>query len=171
MAEKKDTSFLESFGEILKTKSRQDEPAFCTVACPCHLDIKDMEGKWEQGRWNAVYRTFQTSVAFPVIVQALCPRPCESACILRERGGALAIHELERATIRQARRKTPNAYNLPPKGKRVAVIGAGLSGLGCALRLLNKKYEVAIYDRASVPGGSARERMDPAVFDEEIRNQ
>ncbi len=171
MAEKKDTSFLESFGEILKTKCHQDEPAFCTVACPFHLDIKEMEGKWEGARWNAVYRSFQTAVEFPVIVHALCPRPCEQACILRERGGALSIHELEGAMIRHARRKTPNAYNLPPKGKKVAIIGAGLSGLGCALRLLNKKYEVAIYDKAAVAGGSAREQMDPALFDEEIRNQ
>ena len=171
MAEKKDTSFLESFGEILKTKCRQDEPPFCTVACPFHLDIKDLESKWESGRWNAAYRAFQTEVGFPVIVSAICPRPCEKACILKERGGSLSVGELERASIRLAKRRTPNAYNLPAKPQRAAIIGGGLSGLGCALRLCNKKYQVTIFERGEVLGGHAREQMDPEVFDEEIRNQ
>ncbi len=168
---KKDTSFLESFGETLKTKCRQDEPPFCTVACPFHLDIKEMEPKWESGRWNAVYRSFQTSVGFPEIVSALCPRPCEENCILKTRGGSLKIGEIERAVLRLAKRKAPNAYNLPPKPQRIAVIGGGLSGLGCALRLCNKKYQVTVFEKTEVLGGTARCRMNEVVFDEEIRNQ
>ena len=171
MAGKKDTGFLESFGEILKTKCHQDEPPFCTVACPFHLDVKDLEPKWESGRWNAAYRSFQTAVGFPVIVSALCERPCEKACVLRERGGALAVGEIERAVIRLAKRKAPNAYNLPAKPLKAAVVGGGLSGLGCALRLCNKKYQVTIFEKENAAGGCARQRMDAAIFDEEIRNQ
>ena len=171
MAETKDTGYIESFGEILNTKCHHNEPAFCTVACPFHIDIKDMESKWEGGRWNAAYSSFRTAVAFPEIVSALCPRYCEEACILKDHGGALAIAELERATIRLAKRKAPSAYNLPPKGKRVVIIGAGLSGLGCSLRLLNKKYDVEIYEKDSVAGGAARDLMDPELFDREIQSQ
>ncbi|MBQ6388614.1 MAG: NAD(P)-binding protein [Mogibacterium sp.] len=171
MSEIKDTSYIESFGELLKAKCHQDEPAFCTVACPFHLDIKELESKWEGGRWNAAYRMLQTSVVFPAIVSALCPRYCENACILAERGGSLKIGELERTTIRLAKRKSPNAFNLPPKGRKIAVIGGGLSGLGCALRLLNKKYEVEIYEKRAVLGGRAQDMMDPETFDEEIRAQ
>lgn len=171
MHKKKDTSFLESFGEILKTACHQDEPPFCKVACPFHMDIISMLPKWEAGRWNAVYRTYQTSVAFPAIVSQICPAPCEASCILRERGGALALKELEKASVRLTKRKKPNAYNLPPKGKKAAIIGGGLSGLGCALRLCNKKYEVTVFEKAEQSGGHARTQMKAAVFDEEIQNQ
>ena len=171
MREKKDTGFLESFGEALKTKCRQDEPPFCEVACPFHLDIIEMEPKWESGRFNAAYRSFQTAVGFPAIVTALCPRPCEAACILKERGGALAVGEIEKALVRLAKRKSPNAYNLPQKPQKIAIIGGGVSGLGCALRLCNKKYRVTIFEQSGILGGSARERMDSDEFDAEIRNQ
>lgn len=171
MAEDKGTGYIESFGELLKAKCHQNEPAFCTVACPFHLDIKDLDGKWEGGRWNAAFRVLQTATVFPEIVSALCPGYCEDACILKERGGSLSIRELERTTIRLAKRKTPSSFNLPPKGKKIVVIGGGLSGLGCALRLLNKKYEVEIYEKSDVLGGKARNMMDPELFDEEIRTQ
>ena len=171
MSEIKDTGFIESFGELLKAKCHQDEPPFCTVACPFHLDIRDIERKWEGGRWNAAYRSFQTAVLFPEIVTALCPGYCEDVCILKERGGALAVRGLERAAVRLASRKTPSAFNLPPKGRKVVIIGGGLSGLGCALRLLNKKYEVEICEKSDVVGGEAREQMDTALFDGEIRFQ
>ena len=164
-------SYLDDFGVTLKEKCLADEPPFCRVACPFGIDPREYKQKWEQGRMNAAYRSFQTAVCFPAIVSAICPAPCEKACILKERGGALHIRDLERATAALARRKTPNAYNLPSKGKRIAVIGAGLSGLSCALRLLNKKYEVSLYDRAEIPGGCARNQMDLEAFDAEIKNQ
>ena len=67
-----------------------------------------------------------------------------------------------------ATRKSPSAFNLPPKGKKAAIIGGGLSGLGCAMRLLNRKYDVDIYEKQGVLGGEARTLMDHALFDDEI---
>ena len=164
-------SYLDDFGVTLKEKCLADEPPFCQVACPFRIDPREFKQKWEKGRHNAAYRAYQTAVCFPAIVAEICPAPCEKACLLKERGGALHIRDLEKASVALAKRKSPNAYNLPPKGKKVAVIGAGLSGLACALRLLNKKYEVSIYESTDTAGGAARQMMDPAAFDGEIRNQ
>lgn len=164
-------SFLNEFEKTLAEKCHQKEPPFCQAACPFHLDIKDLEEKWKKGRYNAAYRTYQNTVGFPEIVSELCDRPCERACIRTRVDGAVSLGLLEKATLDFAKRKTPNAYPLPSKGKKVAVIGGGLSGLGCALRLCNKKYEVTLFEKERVLGGRARARMSAEVFDAEIKNQ
>lgn len=164
-------SFLEDFEKTLAQKCRQNEPPFCQAACPFHLDIKGMEEKWKKGRFNAAYRTYQNAVGFPDIVARLCERPCERACVRERVDKGLALGLLERATVDYAKRKAPNAYNLPPKGKRIAIVGGGLSGLGCALRLCNKKYDVTVFEQKEILGGRAREKMDPAEFDAEIACQ
>ena len=166
-----DTHFIEEFGAQLKADCFQNEPPFCEVACPFHLPIREMEDKWTHGRWNAVYRAYQTAVAFPAIVHRICSRPCEKVCILKNRGGSLSLGAIEEATVRLAKRTKPNAFNLPSKRKKVAIIGGGMAGLGCALRLCNKKYEVAIYEKSEHLGGRARSMMDENDFDAEIQNQ
>ena len=166
-----DTRFLESYGEIFKTKCLQDEPPFCRVACPFHLDIADMITKWSAGRVSAVYRGYQTAVGFPEIVSRICSRPCENSCILKHVGGAVQMGALEAATLKQTRRKSPNAFNMPAKPQTAAVVGGGLSGLGCALKLCQKKYRVTLFEASDHLGGAARELMDPEIFDEDIKNQ
>ena len=42
---------------------------------------------------------------------------------------------------------------LPPTGKRVAVIGAGPSGLTCAYYLTQLGHQVDVYEAEQVPGG------------------
>ena len=118
--------FLQDFEKTLTEKCRQNEPPFCQAVCPFRLDIKGLEEKWKKGRFNAAYRTYQNTVGFPAIVAGLCEHPCEKACIRAQADGAVAIGLLEKATVNLAKRKTPNAYNLPSKGKRIAVIGGGL---------------------------------------------
>ena len=132
-------SFLNEFEKTLAERCHQNEPPFCQAACPFQLDIKDLEDKWKKGRYNAAYRTYQNTVGFPKIVSEICDRPCEKACIRAQVDGAVSLGLLEKATLDFAKRKAPNAYHLPSKGKKIAVIGGGLSGLGCALRLCNKK--------------------------------
>lgn len=164
-------SFLNEFEKTLAERCHQNEPPFCQAVCPFQLDIKDLEDKWKKGRYNAAYRTYQNTVGFPKIVSEICDRPCEKACIRAGVDGAVSLGLLEKATLDFAKRKTPNAYNLPSKGKKIAIIGGGLAGLGCALRLCNKKYEVTLYEKESFLGGHARALMDSEVFDAEIQNQ
>ena len=50
-------SYLEDFEKTLAEKCHQNEPPFCQAACPFRLDIKGLEEKWKQGRFNAADRT------------------------------------------------------------------------------------------------------------------
>jgi Fe-S oxidoreductase len=117
------------------------------------LDIRDFIGKLQQGRFNAAYKTYQQTVGFPGIVASLCTEPCKDVCPMKDAGGAISIKMLEKASIEYARSKAPDQYNMPQKNKRIAIIGAGISGLACALRLAAKKYQVTIFEKSNCIGG------------------
>jgi len=176
------TDFLVQFEGCLAS-----EPAFCTAVCPFHLDVRAFTERVEQGRIRAAYSLYREATGFPGIVSRLCERPCEDVCPLRDAqglgggsnggagtadnssglsaaespasfpGGAIRLREIECAVCDEAGDTAPESYNLPPRGKRVAVVGAGLCGLGCALRLAQKKYDVALFEARAEVGGSGWE--------------
>lgn len=150
---------------------RQSEPAFCTVACPFHLDVRDFVSKLRRGGFNAAYRTYLNAVGFPGIVSALCPEPCREVCPRQNSGGAVALRLLERAALEYASNLEPNCYNVPRKPWRVAIVGAGISGLACALRLAGKGYEVTVFERTARLGGHLNGLLPPEVLSSEISRQ
>jgi Fe-S oxidoreductase len=78
---------------------------------------------------------------------------------------------LETAAVEFASSTKPNNYNMPPKEQSVAIVGAGLSGLACALRLSNKKYGVSVFERSGRLGGRLWDIMAPEVFLREFELQ
>jgi succinate dehydrogenase/fumarate reductase-like Fe-S protein len=149
----------------------QNEPAFCSAACPFHLEIRDFVKKMQRGGFNAAYRVYLNAVGFPAIVSALCDEPCKDVCLRREKDSAISLRLLEKASVDYARNPNPNNYNLPPKNKSIAIIGAGVSGLACALRLASKKYTVTVYERSNRIGGHLWDRFAPDVFLQEFERQ
>jgi Fe-S oxidoreductase len=149
----------------------QNEPAFCTAACPFHLDVRDFIGKMQRGSFNAAYRTYLNAVGFPGIVSTLCDEPCKNVCPRRITDGAISMRLLEKAALNYASRTDPNNYNLPSKNKKVAIIGAGISGLACALRLSAKNYAVTVYQREGRIGGQLWEQLPADVFLADIERQ
>lgn len=161
---------MKKFNDSIKT-CLQDEPAFCTAACPFGLDVHDFIPKIKRGAYNAAYRTYLNATGFPAIVAELCPEPCKAACPRHLKDEAIDLRLLEKAAIRYARNLEPNSYNLPPKNKKIAVIGAGLSGLGCALRLASKKYSVTVFEKTARLGGRLWDLLPPELFLGEIKRQ
>lgn len=149
----------------------EDQEAFCTAACPFDFDVRNFIDKIQRGRFNAGFRAYQNSVAFPGIVSYLCHEPCKDVCIRGKKDGAISIRLLEKASIDYAARINPNNYNLPLKNKKIAVIGGGISGLACALRLCAKKYEVTIYEKSHRIGGSLWDIMPSDIFLNDIKQQ
>ena len=131
----------------------QFERAFCTAKCPFNLDIIDFINKIQQGRFNVAYKTYQQAVGFPGIVSELCDEPCKSVCPMKDSGGAISLKLLEKASLEFARNKLPDQFNMPLKEKQIAVIGAGISGLACSLRLATKKYRVTVFEKSDRIGG------------------
>jgi len=150
---------------------RQKEIPFCAAECPFHIDIPAFIEKMKRGDFKSAFKTYRNAAGFPLIASALCHEPCKGVCPRRETDSAIELLMLEKAAIAYAGDKRPTDYNLPGKKKKIAVIGAGIGGLACALRLCMKKYEVEIFEATGRIGGSLWDLMDPAVFMADIEDQ
>ncbi|MDO5115517.1 MAG: FAD-dependent oxidoreductase [Synergistaceae bacterium] len=149
----------------------EKEAAPCVSACPFHFDIREFIPRVERGAFNLAYRFYTNAVAFPRIVAALCDERCREKCPRGESGGAVELKRLEQAAVAYATRTAPNSYNMPAKDGRIAVIGGGVSGLACALRLANKKYDVTLYEKESRIGGHLWDILSPDIFMKDIEEQ
>ena len=131
---------------------------YCEWKCPVHNYIPDWlklvaEGKIEQ----AAELSHQTN-SLPEICGRVCPqdRLCEGACTLGEGGfGAVTIGSVEKYISDTAFDKgwRPDLSHVKASGKRVAIIGAGPAGLGCADILARNGVKAVVYDRNPEIGG------------------
>ena len=149
----------------------QEEKPYCSDDCPFHMDVLDFQDKLRGKRYNAAYKTLRNAAAFPDIVAALCPQYCGSRCPRARVDGEVQVNLLERTCVARARRKEPNQYNLPARQGKVAIVGGGISGLACALRLAAKKYEIAVYEKTDRLGGQLWDLLPEDVFMEDIERQ
>jgi Fe-S oxidoreductase len=152
-------------------KCRQNEQPFCTVACPFHVDILDFQSKMANSNYNAAFKAYRNAVGFPDIVSALCPEYCASACPRKDLDQSVQLALLEKTCVAKATKKDPTDYNVPMKDRRIAVIGAGTSGLACAVRLAQKKYNVTIYEKSGRLGGKLWDMLPSEVFLADIERQ
>ena len=152
-------------------RCRQNEKPFCTNACPFHMDMLDFQSKIIKNNYNAAYKTLRNAVGFPDIVAALCAEYCASACPRKDLDESVRINLLEKTCVAKATKKDPTDYNVPIKNRKIAIIGAGISGLACALRLTQKKYDVTIYEKSGRWGGVLWDLLPAELFLEDIRRQ
>lgn len=150
---------------------RQNEIPFCAAECPFHLDILDFIEKMKRGGWKGAFKTYRNAVGFPRIVSELCHEPCKGVCPRKDTDSAIDLLMLEKACVSFVADHSPTDYNLPQKKKKVAIIGAGISGLVCALRLCTKKYEVEIFEASDRIGGHLWELLPQEVFLTDIEEQ
>ncbi len=87
----------------------------------------------------------------------VCPqdRLCEQSCTLNDHDGAVTIGQIERHITETALATgwRPDLSQVKPSGKRVAIIGAGPAGLGCADILVRNGITPVVFDRYPEIGG------------------
>ena len=137
----------------------RDAPPPCACACPFGLDVRGLVAKARKGRYGSAARAYSDAVLFPGIVSALCSAPCRNACV-REAipggGGAVDLRGIEQGLVAKAERRAASRYAIPAKPEKIAIVGAGLSGLACAWRLGSKGYRVTLCEATDRAGGSVR---------------
>ena len=149
----------------------QREEAGCVNACPFHLDVLDFQDKIVRHKYDRAYKTYRNAVLFPEIVARLCPEYCSLACPRKDLDGAVKLRLLEEACVGRAKKKKPPKYNLPPKSGRIGIIGAGISGLACAVKLLEKAYTVIIFEKEQQIGGQLKMLLPEELYLQEIKRQ
>ena len=129
----------------------------CRTGCPVGVKIPEFIALIKQEEFAAAARKVKETNALPAVCGRVCPQEvqCESKCVLGIKGKPVAIGYLERFCADYEREmglvEVPESE--PPKGKRIAVIGSGPSGLTVAGDLVKLGYEVTIYEALHKPGG------------------
>ena len=149
---------LKAAEDVVEACWEKEEP-FCASACPFHYDIREFITRLRRGSFNSAFRTFYNGVAFPELVARLCPGYCRQVCPRRQTDEAVDLPRLEQAAVEHARNTQPTSYNMPAKQGRFAIVGGGLSGLGCALRLCQRKYQVTVFEQGPRLGGRVLELL------------
>ncbi len=124
-----------------------------------------------RGNCNSAYKVYRDAVGFPQIVAALCHEPCRDVCPREKTDSSINLNLLEKACLSYATKIDPNDYNLPAKNKNIAVVGGGISGLACTLRLSAKKYSLSVYEKSGRIGGHLWDKLPEEVFMKDIEQQ
>lgn len=134
----------------------------CQTGCPAGVDVPSFVRAIADGDERRAYEVLREANPLPEICAYVCPSEvqCEGQCVQQWiGGGAVPIKLLQRYVSALARKQgwTQLPVPLQTTGKRVAVIGAGGAGLGCAMQLLQDGHTVTIIDAGNGPGGTACE--------------
>ena len=152
--------------------------AQCIKGCPVSINIPGFVHEVKEGNIEEAYKIISQSSALPAVCGRVCPQEsqCEGKCIRGFKGEPISIGKLERFVADYARE-----HNIKPqpatekKGKKVAVIGSGPSGLTCAGDLAKKGYQVTIFEAFHKAGGVLvygipEFRLPKAIVQKEVDN-
>lgn len=133
------------------------DPAACVRACPVHNDIPSAMWLISQGEFYEAAKIYLEGSSLPDICGRVCPHDslCQASCVQSKHDDPVATGALEAFVIDYVRKNggLPKPETKELNGKKVAVVGAGPSGLSCAEQLTKKGYSVTIYDAKPQPGG------------------
>ncbi|CNH88363.1 formate-dependent uric acid utilization protein AegA [Yersinia mollaretii] len=133
------------------------DKTICQWSCPLHNAIPKWIALAHQGRIHEAAELSHQTSSLPEICGRVCPqdRLCEQACTLNDHDGAVTIGQIERHITETALATgwRPDMSQVKPTGKRVAIIGAGPAGLGCADILVRNGITPVVFDRYPEIGG------------------
>ena len=132
------------------------DPAPCMLACPAHNDIPSAMWLIEQGRYVEAAQLYRQSSSLPEICSRVCPQDqlCQGSCALNKNQESVLCGALETFVTCYERKTAGVAIPVgKPTGKKVAIVGAGPAGLGCAEQLLQQGHTVTFFDSKPAPGG------------------
>lgn len=128
----------------------------CKTNCPAHISVQGYIKLASQGRYKEALELIKHENPFPAVCGRVCPRNCESACTRADIDEAVAVDDIKRFIAEQ---DLNEEHRYVPKkrhdysDKKIAIIGAGPSGLSCAYFLALDGYDITVFEKQKVLGG------------------
>jgi len=145
---------------------------YCEFKCPVHNYIPNWLRLIEEGRLFEAAELSHRTNTLPEICGRICPqdRLCEGDCTLNDGLGAVSIGSIEKYITDEALKQgwRPDMSDVVASGHRVAVIGAGPAGLGCADVLVRNGVEAVVFDRYPRIGGLLTYGIPPFKLDKSV---
>ena len=150
----------------------------CVFGCPVNVRIPEFIACVANGEFAKAYEIIKSTNSLPAVCGRVCPqeRQCESKCARGIKGESVAIGRLERFVADWNRNHSNESVTeIEPNGKKVAVVGAGPSGLTCAGDLAKKGYDVTVFEAFHAAGGVLMYgipefRLPKAIVQYEVEN-
>lgn len=127
----------------------------CQNACPTDQNAWGYVTLISEGRFKEAIAVIKEANPLPGVLGRICVHPCESKCRRGQVDEPVSICALKRFAADTDMQSFPPYRPQPekPKGKKVAVIGAGPAGLAGAYFLALKGYQVTVFESLPVAGG------------------
>jgi NADH-quinone oxidoreductase subunit F len=153
----------------------------CENSCPLHMNIPRFLQLLKEDRLEDAFESVVMDNPLPASTGRVCQHPCDTRC--RRAGiddvvNMRDVHRYIADAVYGTDRFEPMvarvlARKQPPTGKRVAVVGAGPTGLTCAFYLAMLGHEVTVYESNPEAGGMLRYaipeyRLPNAVLEREL---
>ena len=161
--------------ELLLSDHVGDCMAPCHRTCPAGMNIPLMIRQIAASKLRDAIATVKRDIALPAVLGHICPAPCENACRRGHYDEPVSICLLKRYVADvDLMSEAPYLPSCKPgNGKKVAIVGAGPTGLAAAYYLLQEGYACTLFDDHEKPGGTLRyavpeDRLPRNVLDAEI---
>jgi len=178
-AEQRRKEFKEIYGQYEQEQAASQSERcldcgnpYCEWKCPVHNFIPNWLKLISEGNlFEAAELSHQTN-SLPEVCGRICPqdRLCEGACTLNDGFGAVTIGSVEKYITDEALKQgwRPDMSNVIWTDKKVAVIGAGPAGLGCADILIRNGVKPVVYDKYPEIGGLLTFGIPPFKLEKEV---
>ena len=162
--ERRRHEFVEIYNPFQKTQVQMQADRciacgnpYCEWKCPVHNYIPDWLELANKGRIVEAAELCHETNSLPEVCGRVCPqdRLCEGACTLNNDFGAVTIGNIEKYIVDTAFQMgwRPDLSKVIPTGKKVAVVGAGPAGIGCADVLIRNGVTPVVFDKHPEIGG------------------
>ncbi len=132
----------------------------CKATCPAHIPVQGYIKLASEGRYTEALELIKKENPFPAVCGRICNKACEEACTRGIVDSSVAIDDIKKfiaeKDLDSETRFVPPMLSLTGKkyeDKKIAVIGAGPSGMSCAYYLALKGYPVTVFEKEDKPGG------------------
>ena len=145
---------------------------FCEWKCPVHNYIPNWLNLLSEGKLFEAAELSHRTNSLPEVCGRICPqdRLCEGACTLNDGLGAVTIGSIEKYITDEALAQgwRPDMSGVRHTDKRVAIIGAGPAGLGCADILVRNGVKPVVFDRYARIGGLLTFGIPPFKLEKQV---
>ena len=129
----------------------------CQVGCPTHIDIPGYLELIARGQNREAARLVKEVLPFPFILGLTCPAPCQEVCRRALVEEEIAICRMHGFAAEQCLDDPPTPWGQEaPTGRKVAIVGAGPTGLTAAYYLALKGHYCKVFDMMPQSGGMLR---------------